>query len=372
MVEMGPTQASSMMDLLSYLLGIPQEEVSRLVTQFSAEGGPDNPRNLFSFLASQTRQYFVLWSIAPSTDQLTLVAVAVVGPERDVVWWAVAAVPYGRDSAAFRLWHRVVEAASGKISLGATTPSEGEYWGAEQMARQYGALWPSLVGNIVSELETAMGAKGMGQENDEEGYFEDPALTRRFSVLLEQRLRESLGKGVSLTALRLARVSLPDLRDLGLEVAPLQQSLDDYLGFHFKSDLPKERGTNAPSGGESGTLILPKVGVREMDPVVDPLGGVPLSSVVPGDMMLLQEAGIPPLPGRVYLVRVMRNGEFEIYGHLGGERGFFKAVAPGDIKIAISAADDEDKTPASENALLWGAVVVVALLVGLLLYFLWG
>lgn len=372
MVEMGPTQTSSMLDLLSYLLGVSREEISRLVTEFSAEGGADNPRNLFSFLATQTRQYSVLWGIAPHTDQLSLVAVAVVGPGREVVWWAVSAVPYNRDNAAFRLWHRVVEAASGKTSLGATPPSESDYWGAEQVARQYGAQWPAMVTGMVAELETAMAAKPLGQANDGEGFFEDPALTRRFSMLFEQHLREALGKSTSLTALRLSRVSLPDLRDLGLEVAPLQQSLDDYLGLHFKTELPKEVAVNAGALGDSGTLIFPDVGVRELDPVVDPLGGVPLSSVVPGDVMLLQEIGAAPLPGRVYLVRVMRNGQFEIYGHLGGDKGFFKAMAPGDIKISLSASDGEGPTPALENVLLWGAVVVVAALVAVLIFFLWG
>jgi len=372
-METGAAQTSSLLDLLSYLLGVPQEEVSRLVAEFSSDGGADNPRNLFSFLAAQTRRYHVLWVVSPFTDQLSILAVAVMGPGREVVWWASTAVPHGRDSATFRLWHRVIEVASGKASLGSTNPAESEVVRAQEVARKYGVPWPGLAAGIVPELESAMAEKGSDQEDDD-GYFEDSGMTRRFSAVIEQYLRESLGKVSPLTALRLSRVSLPDLRDLGLEVAALQQSLDKFLGFHLNADLSsKEGGAEALGGGGLGSLILPSAGVRELDPVVDPLGGVPLSSVVPGDMMSLQEIGGSPIPGRVYLIRVMRDGQFEIYGHLGGDKGFFKAVAPGDIKIALSPYDEEkDKPPLSERALLWGAVGLVGLMVVLLFYFLWG
>lgn len=369
-VEAGHAEAAYMLELLSYLLGVSRGEVSRLLAQFSAEKDSGDPQALFSFLAAQTRQYVVLWGIAPHTDQLSIVPAAVLAPGREVVWWAVAAVPYGRDNGAFRLWHRVLEAAAGMASLGTSRPSESDFWGAEQLARQYGAHWPGMAAGMAAEMETVLAAKKGSSDHDAEGYFEDPSLTRRFSGLLEQRLRDALGKGAPLAALRMALVSLPELRDLGLEIVPLQQGIDGYLESCLHPETPQENRAPEDQPQDTGTFILPKAGVRLLDPVVDPLGGVPLSAVSPGDMILLQSLGDERLSGRVYLIRVMRNGQFEIHGHLERQGAFFKAVAPGDIKISL--APDEGEPERSGGFGLWFVVGLAVVLVAVLLFLLLG
>jgi hypothetical protein len=364
---------SYLQHLLSYVIGVRREEIETLVQRYMEAGGGSDPAQLFAFLTANGRQYMVFWCAFPHTDQISIVLGAVLAPDKRVLWWNVAPVAYNKGSGALRAWNRVLELVSGIGTQGTPKVSEGDWWAAEQLARQVGEFLPEMIGLMLGELELATGGFTNSPGTTRQ-FFEDSNALRSASTHVEKRMREAIGRHVSLSMLRAMMVSLPELRDLGLEIQSLQNALDSYVESALGEERRGEEREESRSIDEgAASVILPQSGVRLLDPVVDPVNGVPLSDVYPGDVLLLEQRGLPKVPGRVYMIRVLKNGQYEIYGRLEGEETFFRSVVHGDIKVELA-----DGTASGSQAgisgiprLLAGVLVLGLVAVFFLLFLLW-
>lgn len=361
---------SYLQHLLSYVIGVRQEEVEALVQRYMEAGGSVDPAQLFTFLTTNGRQYIVFWCAFPHTDQITIVLGAVVAPDKTVLWWNIAPVPYGKGSNALRVWNRVLELISGMNTHGTPKVSEGDWWAAEQLARQCGTFLPEMTELMLGELELALGGLASPPGGDRP-FLEDSNALRSASIHVEKRMREALGRSVSLSMLRVAMVSLPELRDLGLEIHSLQSALDAYVDSTLGADR-RVGEHDDPSSGDSGegkaaSVVFPESGVRFLDPVVDPVKGVPLSDVYPGDVLFLERKGASRVSGRVYMIRVLKNGQYEIYGKIEEEDAFFRSVVQGDIKVELV---DAVVPRIDMSRFLWGGLVLGSFALLLLLFLL--
>ncbi|WP_300526539.1 hypothetical protein [Aminiphilus sp.] len=364
---------SYLQHLLSYVIGVRREEVETLVQRYMESGGGADPAQLFAFLTANGRQYMVFWCAFPHTDQISILLGAVLAPDKRVLWWSIAPVPYNKGSGALRVWNRVLELVSGMGTHGTPKVSEGDWWAAEQLARQCGGFLPEMIGLMLGELELATGGFSNSSGANRQ-FFEDSNALRGASVHVEKRMREAIGRNISLSVLRVMMVSLPELRDLGLEIQPLQNALDGYVDSALGEERREEETEeNRPAEEGAASVILPEAGVRLLDPVVDPVNGVPLSDVYPGDVLLLERRGFPKVPGRVYMIRVLKNGQYEIYGRVEGEETFFRSVVHGDIKVELAdgAASGPRTGLSGITRLFWGVLVLGLVAVFLLLFFLW-
>jgi hypothetical protein len=341
--------------LMAYMVGIPPEEVGHLIESFVSEGGTTDPSTLFRFLSSQGRRYAVLWAVLPCSEVISLLCAAVLGPGKEVLHSGVVSVPLSGDSGAFRLWNRVLEMASGgALPAAPERASESDLATARQLVRPLERkLWPLWIPRFAAEMETLASER---PEREEMDLVEDGAVTIRLSLDVSREIREETGRGLNLSALRWARVSLPELRDLGLGIGRLQSALDDYV--EAAAGVPREESPSDVPGNR----------VFERFPAVDPLKGIPLSDLRPGDPILLDRRGRDPEPGRIFMIRILRDGHYEVHGSLSEVPDtFFRFVVPGDIKIRVPSAE----VPERGGSLLplWGLISLggLLLLVALLL-----
>ncbi|MCF7936443.1 MAG: hypothetical protein K9L28_08885 [Synergistales bacterium] len=353
-------------DLLSYMLGVRREEVDSLVQQYLDSGGHKDPASMFGFLSAHGRNYAVLWAVFPYNDQISLLMSGVVGPDREIIWWGVAPVPFGGGSGVLTGWNRALELTAGHSGGALERISESEWWAAEQVARHCGEVWPGLIEELQSRLESAYLEEGQGWEK--QSFFESPVTTREASPVVEKRFRDATGTSLRLAALRLTMVSLPDLRDLGLAIDSLQNALDVYVESTitaYPTGTAAEEAANEQTAPES--MILPDSGVRFLDPVIDPVEGIALSALEPGDGIMLERREGDPLVGQIYMVRILRNGHYELHGKLRGEGGFFRCISPGDIRVKRAAPETLERPVGAGIAWAFVAGAVVLFIAAIVL-----
>ncbi|MCX7829186.1 MAG: hypothetical protein N2315_08350 [Thermanaerothrix sp.] len=320
-------------DLMAYMFGVPREELDALVDGYRAAGGMPDPSGLFRYLSANGRKYRVLWTVFPAGDLISILFASVFGPDKQVLWRKSSVLPMNSDSGALRLWNRVLELASGIGIQPDSRVSETDLWSAEQVHRQMVRLWDGWAGTFLSEVEDWLSQQGMEAPD---GVVESSELNSRLSVGVSKEIRDTVGRGIPLGAVRYAVVSLPELRDMGLEVSSLQAVLDSYVSSAIPS-LKQE-----PQPGE-GDQPLPQ-GVMEVRPCVDPLNGVALSLMRPGDPVVVEPAREVELPGTIYMIRLLKNGQYEVHGQFDRDGSFFKFISPGELKIKIPpGAQVEDR-----------------------------
>ncbi|HQE20641.1 MAG TPA: hypothetical protein PK409_01780 [Thermosynergistes sp.] len=346
-------------DLLAYVVGIPVDEIEKLMTSYRESGAEESPAALLRFLARSGRKYTLLWVVISYTNEVSIIAVALFGPDKVLIWEGVSAVPYGADSGSFRLWNRVLELASG-IALGKPSPvSESDFWTAQQIARHVRAVWPESAPQLLIEAEEALSSE---VPEGEEKYLELKAIALKKAVELEKELRDRAGRSLPLSALRMFKVSVPELREMALGVHSLQHALDDYIARAIQDPrrdkgIPSEENPEEEGGAQEEELLY-------FRPLVDPIKGRPLSDLRAGETILL-DGGEEALEGQIYLIRLLRDGHYELHGMLAGG-GYFKCVAPGDIKVKVPGLDEERL----QKRMPLIVMIMLAVAIGILLFLL--
>ncbi len=345
-------------DLLAYVVGIPVDEIEKLMASYRESGAEESPAALLRFLARSGRKYTLLWVVISYTDEVSIIAVALFGPDKVLIWEGVSAVPYGADSGSFRLWNRVLELASG-IALGKPSPvSESDFWTAQQVARHVRVVWPESAPQLLIEAEEALSSE---VSEGEEKYLELKAIALKKAVELEKELRDRAGRSLPLSALRMFKVSVPELREMALGVHSLQHALDDYIARAIQDPrrdkgIPSEENPEENRGAQEELLYF--------RPLIDPIKGRPLSDLRAGETILLDGGG-EVLEGQIYLIRLLRDGHSELHGMLAGG-GYFKCVAPGDIKVRVPGLDEERL----QKRMPLIVMIMLAVAIGILLFLL--
>ncbi|EHM10603.1 hypothetical protein TheveDRAFT_1485 [Thermanaerovibrio velox DSM 12556] len=311
-------------DLMAYMFGVPREELDSLVEGYQASGGVPDPSGLFRYLSANGRKYRVLWAVFPMGDLISILFAAVFGPDKQMLWRKSSVLPMSSDSGALRLWNRVLELSSGIGVQPDSRVSETDLWSAEQVNRQLMRLWDGWAGMFLTEVEEWLSQQGIEVPD---GMVESSELNSRLSVDISKDIRDSVGRSVPLGSVRYAVVSLPELRDMGLEVSSLQSVLDSYVS----SAIPSMK-QDPQSGGEDAAIPQ---GVLEVRPCVDPINGVALSLMRPGDPVVVEPAREVELPGTIYMIRLLKNGQYEVHGQFDRDGSFFKFISPGELKIKI-------------------------------------
>lgn len=346
-------------DLLAYVVGMPVDEIERLMATYRESGAEESPAALLGFLARSGRKYTLLWVVMSYTDEVSIVAAALFGPDKALIWEGASAVPYSADSGSFKLWNRVLELASG-IALGKPSPvSESDFWMAQQIARHVRAVWPESAPQLLIEAEEALSSE---TQEGEEKYLELKVIALKKAVELEKELRDRAGRSLPLSALRIFKVSVPELREMALGVHSLQHALDDYIARAIQEPrrakgIPSEDNPEENRGAQEEELLY-------FRPLVDPIKGRPLSDLRAGETILL-DGGEEALEGQIYLIRLLRDGHYELHGMLAGG-GYFKCVAPGDIKVRVPGLEEE--RPQRRMPLI--VLIMLAVAIGILLFLL--
>lgn len=341
-------------DLMAYMFGVPQEDLEALVEGYRSSGGEPDPSGLFRYLSANGRKYRVLWAVFPVGDLISILFAAVFGPERQLLWRKSSVLPMSAESGALRLWNRVLELASGIGVQPDSRVSETDLWSAEQVHRQMVRLWDNWAGMFLAEVEDWLSQQSSGVP---EGVVESSELNSRLSVDISKDVREAVGRSMPLGAVRYAVASLPELRDLGLEVSSLQATLDSYVS----STIPSLRAQD-----QVQEESLHPLGVMEVRPCVDPLNGVALSMLRPGDPVVVEPAREVEMTGAIYMIRLLKNGQYEVHGQFDRDGSFFKFISPGELKIKVppgSQIEDREGFP-----LLYAAVAGLLALLAVLLY----
>lgn len=340
--------------LLAFMLGIGADNVSALAHDYLDQGGEKDPGSLFRFLASQGRHYRVLWALFPFSEQISLVSVSVFGPGGKPLWRNEAALPYGSFGPTLTSWKRVLPLVSGILAASQPQVSESDLWVAGQMVRHLRLVWTQHEADLLREIE-------MRKEEGETSFQGDRDFFRDLPFDLEKALREATGKNIPARAVFLSETSLPELRDVAGDLSSLQKALDDFV---------KETVSPDDSGNKTVTESSdpPKrPGLQDYQLRVDPIKGVPLSELSPGTLVLLEGDSSTAAVGKLYMIRLMKNGQIEVHGSLVEAEGtFFRSVAPGDIKVAV--AKDNSLPPLFQAPLLLFAGGLILLVLLLLLF----
>ena len=314
-------------DLMAYMLGIPGEDLERLVESYQEDGGAPDPGGLFRYLSARGKKYQILWAAIPFSDAISVLFAAVMGPNKALLWQGSSVVPFGLDSSSLRIWNRVLEMVSGVAIPTNPQVSETDLWSAEQAHRSLRKLWDRWVPRFLGEMDLWFSQ----QKKTDSLVLEDPELTVRLSLDASREMREATGKGYPLGAVRMALVSLPDLRDMGLEVNSLQAALDSFVAqsLPVTEEGGKEAAEPSAGPGVSGRIV-------DVRPQVDPLEGVALSELRPGDLLMLDGLGGQGVEGKIYMIRLLKGGQYEVHGHFAGEEEvFFRFVSPGEIRLRL-------------------------------------
>ncbi len=340
-------------DLLAFMLGIGAGEIGDLARTYLDQGGEKEVGTLFRYLSAQGRRYRVLWILFSFTDQISLAAVSLFGPEERLLWQDVSALPYGASSATLTSWRRILPLVGGIVTSSQPKVSESDLWVAGQMTRHLRLVWSNHAHDMLVAVE---GRREAGVPSFQGGRD----FLRDLPFDLERALRESTGKNLPGQALFLEEVALPDLRDAAGQILSLQRSLDSFV--------EETVGLESPAKEDVPEHELPaRQGLKDFSLHIDPVLGVPLSELRPGTPVLLDGEGTSPVVGKAYMIRLLKSGQIEVHGALAEEEGtFFRSVAPGDIKVAVSR---EGPLPSlvQPSPVVVGVLVLVVLLLLLLL-----
>ena len=340
-------------DLLAFMLGIDAGEIGDLARTYLDQGGEREVGTLFRYLSSQGRRYRVLWILFAFTDQISLAAVSLFGPGERLLWQDVAALPYGASSATLTSWRRILPLVGGIVTSSQPKVSESDLWVAGQMTRHLRLVWSNHAHDVLVAVE---GRREAGAPSFQGGR----EFLRDLPFDLERALRDGTGKNLPGQALFLEEVALPDLRDSAGQILTLQRSLDSFV--------EETVGLDRSSKEEVPDQETPaRQGLKEFSLHVDPVLGVPLSELRPGTPVLLDLEGTSPDVGQANKIRLLNSAQIQVPGAQAEEEGvFFRSIAPGDIKVAVSP--EGALSPLFQpSPVVVGALVLVALLTFLLL-----
>lgn len=331
---------ASLNSLFSYIFGLKESELTLLLQKYEEQGGEGEPESLYAFLSLHGKAYVVLWCVLAVVEDISLVTAAVVGPDKAVVWHGVGLCFCRRENAALKNWQRVLEMAAGEFSEAPPNISESDYWSASHLARQCKDSWQGSIPHLFAEAESFYG-RSFKEKN---ALMEEPRLTSQVGEWLGKWLREMIGKNLPLRAFRLVPVSLPELRELAVRLYPLQSALDGYVGNALhpekrKGSFPENLSEKGDSSGVQASpeevLLLPREEILPGELVVDPVEGIPLGELRPGNKVVLKDSEGDEVPGEIYVVRQLKSKEYEIHGKNREKGTFFRYLASGDVKVRL-------------------------------------
>jgi len=333
--------------LLAYMLGLKEEEIEELIDKYLQEVGEEDPRSLFVYLMKECKDYVAMWASMSFSNQITILAAAIVGPDSQVIWTSQAALPYSAKGITLEKWSTVANILSKGAGALPSSVNEAEFIAAQHASQQLRKVWP----------EVASDAYNVFLQSNENASESESFLSKEKLIEYEKKIREATGRTIPVISFKIAKLSLPELREKSVNLTSLDSAITRYLNRVSKN--VDERGSYAvdASSDENASLL-------EIDPVIDAVNGTPLSELRPGDMIFLAKDE-SEAAGQIFMVRLLKDGQYEIHGILEDDdrEDYFRFIAPGDIKV---------KTPQSfakvglDLRLIFALIFVVILFVALL------
>ncbi|KRT35543.1 hypothetical protein HMPREF1705_02776 [Acetomicrobium hydrogeniformans ATCC BAA-1850] len=333
--------------LLAYMLGLKEEEIEELIDRYLQEVGEEDPRTLFVYLMKECKDYMAIWTSMSFSNQITILAAAIVGPDSQVIWTSQTALPYSAKDITLEKWSTVANILSKGAGTLPASVNEAEFIAAQHASQQLRKVWP----------EVASDAYNVFLQSNENASVSESFLPKEKLIEYEKKIREATGRTIPIISFKIAKLSLPELREKSVNLTSLDPAITRYLNRVTKN--VDETGSYAvdASSDENASLL-------EIDPVIDAVNGTPLSELRPGDVIFLAKDESEAI-GQIFMVRLLKNGQYEIHGILEDDdrEDYFRFIAPGDIKV---------KTPQShakvglDLRLILALIFVVILFVALL------
>lgn len=312
--------------LLAYMLGLSEDEVDRLVKNYTDTGGKEDPRALLAYLMRESREYVVVWAIMAYSDQISLLQVAIIGPDGQMVWTSQAALPYSAKNISSSKWPSIANILTKGTGPLPESVNDVEFIAAQHVNQQLRKVWPDIASVAYGEFLQKEGSDLL----DNEGYLPKEKL-----VEFERRFREATGRTLPIVTFKFVKLSLPELREKSVNLVSLDNAITRYLTQLMKKD---EGSSLAESEAIRSTDdVTPLV---EVNPFVDPVSGVPLSELHPGDVIYVTRDEIEAL-ATVYMLRLLKDGQYEVHGTIEDAEGpeskevYFRFISPGDIKVKV-------------------------------------
>jgi hypothetical protein len=295
----------------------------------------------------ECKDYVAMWASMSFSNQITILAAAIVGPDSQVIWTSQAALPYSAKGITLEKWSTVANILSKGAGALPSSVNEAEFIAAQHASQQLRKVWP----------EVASDAYNVFLQSNENASESESFLSKEKLIEYEKKIREATGRTIPVISFKIAKLSLPELREKSVNLTSLDSAITRYLNRVSKN--VDERGSYAvdASSDENASLL-------EIDPVIDAVNGTPLSELRPGDMIFLAKDE-SEAAGQIFMVRLLKDGQYEIHGILEDDdrEDYFRFIAPGDIKV---------KTPQSfakvglDLRLIFALIFVVILFVALL------
>lgn len=344
--------------LLAYMLGLSEDEVDRLMKKYIDEGGKEDPRALFAYLMRESREYIVMWAIMSYSDQISLLQVAIIGPDGNIVWTSQAALPYAAESISSSGWPTISNILTKGTSPLPESVNDVEFIAAQHVNQQLRKIWPDIAGDAYGEFLRK--EESNLSDNDEE------CLSRERLMEFERRFREATGRTLPIVAFKFVKLSLPDLREKSVNLISLDNAITRYL-----TQLMRKEEDSSTAERESMDLmgstddVTPLV---EVDPFVDPVDGVPLSELHPGDVIYVIRDEVE-VPATIYMLRLLKDGQYEAHGTIKeadepeSKESYFRFISPGDIKVKVH---EMHKQRGPSRALVVALLIVIFIFAAIL------
>ena len=306
--------------LLAYMLGLGEEEIEELMNKYLEEVGVEDPRTLFSYLMRKCKEYVVLWALLSFSSQVTLLQVAVIGPDGQIIWTSQSTLPYTAKNLSLNKWSTVANILTKGSEFLPSSVNDAEFIVAQHANLQLGKVWPDVVYEAYIEFL---------QREHADASEDEEFLPREKLMEFEKKFREATGRTIPIVAFKFDKLSLPELREKSINLLSLDSAITRYL-----NQVVKKEEIGSYIINESIDEVAPLI---ETDPQIDPIRGIPLSELHPGDVIFLasDDEEDEEMTAKVFMIRLLKDGRYEVHGTIGEENKevYFRFVAPGDVKV---------------------------------------
>lgn len=306
--------------LLAYMLGLGEEEMEELINKYLEEGGVEDPRTLFAYLMRKCKEYVTSWALLSFSSQVTLLQVAVIGPDGQIIWTSQSTLPYTSKSFSLNKWPIVANILTKGSEFLPSSVNDAEFIAAQHANLQLRKVWPDVVGEAYTEFL---------QREHADASEDEEFLSREKLMEFERKFRVATGRNMPIVAFKFDKLSLPELRERSINLPHLDSAITRYL-----NQVVKKEEIGSYIINESIDEVAPLI---EIDPQIDPIRGIPLSELHPGDVIFLasDDEEDEEIAAKVFMIRLLKDGRYEVHGTMEeeGKEVYFRFVAPGDIKV---------------------------------------
>lgn len=303
--------------LLAYMLGLGEEEIEELMNRYLEEVGVEDPRTLFSYLMRKCKEYVALWALLSFSSQVTLLQVAVIGPDGQIIWTSQSTLPYTAKNLSLNKWSTVANILTKGSEFLPSSVNDAEFIAAQHANLQLRKVWPDVVDEAYIEFL---------QREHADASADEEFSPREKLMEFEKKFREATGRTIPIVAFKFDKLSLPELREKSINLLSLDSAITRYLKQVVKKEEIGSYIINEPMDGGASLI--------EIDPQLDPIRGIPLSELHPGDVVFLANCD-EEIAAKVFMIRLLKDGRYEVHGTIEEEdkEVYFRFVAPGDIKV---------------------------------------